>query len=181
MTDWGHGSSHDNRADEGEIRALGGPGEIVFADCCSLVGGERKRCIAVFIVNNQLMLEQWTSVILNAGSDREIGGAGADLNWGAELFRYEESLTGCRPPTRRPRNPEWRQQLDRIVEASRRPNVQTETVALGFELRRPSQRSYFDRGQSDSRSARSSTNPNRSCTSGHSCLGRRTTGSQGSP
>src|SRR5699024_429838 len=49
------------------------PGDIVYADCTCPVGGECKHCVAVLIVNNQRMLKQRTSAILEAGSAWESG------------------------------------------------------------------------------------------------------------
>ncbi|WP_181274021.1 DEAD/DEAH box helicase [Brevibacterium oceani] len=93
------------------------PGEIVDTVCTCPVGDDCKHCVAVLLVNNQKMLEQRTSAIIGGG----------------------------RPPARRSQKPEWRQRLDRIVEAAQRTSAQPETMALGFELHRPPQRSYFNR------------------------------------
>jgi superfamily II DNA or RNA helicase len=138
----------------------GESGAVLFADCTCPVGSNCKHCVAVIIVNNQLMLQQRTADILNAGSTRlpgssarvsgtaavdSIRGGGA---FGTEPSGYGESVGSTWAPPRRPQKPEWRQRLDRIVEVTRRPTTQPETLALGFELHRPPQRSYFNRGPS---------------------------------
>ncbi|WP_210604153.1 SNF2 helicase associated domain-containing protein [Brevibacterium oceani] len=124
------------------------PGEVLYTDCTCPVGGGCKHCVAVLIVNNQQMLELRTSAILNHGSDRTLEVTESDPVWGAGPFGVEESLDWRRAPARCPPKPEWQQRLDRIVEASLGSSPQTEAVALGFELHRPPQRSYFNRAPS---------------------------------
>jgi superfamily II DNA or RNA helicase len=126
----------------------GEPGEVVYASCSCPVGSNCKHCVAVLIVNNQHMLQARTAAILEAGSVRKSGEAEADRLRATGRFDHASVAGGGWAPPRRPQKPEWRQRLDRIVEAARRPNSQTETVALGFELHRPPARSYFNRGPS---------------------------------
>ncbi len=127
------------------------PCEILGTDCTCPVGGYCKHCVAVLIVNNQQMLELRTSAILDAGSIRRPGEADptADSSTAiADPGGQQTSRWGGWSPPRRAQKPEWQQRLDRIVEASRRSSPKTETVALGFELHRPPQRSYFNRAPS---------------------------------
>lgn len=124
----------------------GGPGEIVDTACSCPVSYDCKHCIAVLLVNNQQMLEQRTSAIMGADFDRVPGEDETDQVWGVDPSDFGTIIGAGRSPARQARVPEWRQRLDRIIEVSRRSNPQTETVALGFELHRAPQRSYFNRG-----------------------------------
>lgn len=101
----------------------GGSGELVFAECTCPVGGDCKHCVAVLLVNNEHIYSSSLS----------------SLSTASDLYRG---------PGRRRQKPEWQQRLDRIVEVTRRPATQPEALALGFELHRPPQRSYFNRGPS---------------------------------
>src|SRR5699024_10096558 len=135
------------------------PGDIVYADCTCPVGGECKHCVAVLIVNNQRMLKQRTSAILEAGSAWESGEVDIDDFAVGGPSGYGANGGGTYSPARRVQRPAWRLQLERMVEVSRRPSSQTEAVALGFELHRPAQRSYFDRGPSKLKVAELSDEP----------------------
>ncbi|MGO3072538.1 MAG: DEAD/DEAH box helicase [Brevibacterium linens] len=125
----------------------GGPGEIVDTVCTCPVGYDCKHCVAVVIVNNQQMLEQRTSAIMD-DYRRAIGEDETEHVRGADPSDFGAIIGGGRSTVRQVRVPEWRQRLDRIIEVSRRPSAQPETVALGFELHRAPQRSYFNRSPS---------------------------------
>lgn len=125
-----------------------GPGEIIDTACTCPVGYDCKHCVAVLLVNNQQMLEQRTSAMLDADSGLSPGADEAEPIWGFDPSDSGAIFGSGRPPARPPQKPEWRQRFDRIVEVTRRATTQPETLALGFELHRPPQRSYFNRGPS---------------------------------
>jgi superfamily II DNA or RNA helicase len=125
-----------------------GPGEIVDTACTCPVSFDCKHCIAVLLVNNQQMLDQRTSAIMEADNGRAPRADEAESIWGFDPSEGGTIFGGGRSPARRPQKPEWRKRLDRILEVSRRSSVQPETMALGFELHRDPRGSYFNRGPS---------------------------------
>ncbi|MGO3021647.1 MAG: DEAD/DEAH box helicase [Brevibacterium sp.] len=126
----------------------GGPVEIVDTACTCPVGYDCKHCVAVVIVNNQQMLEQRTSAIMDDFDGHVPGEDETDQVRGVDPSDFGAIIGGGRSTVRQVRVPEWRQRLDRIIEVSRRSSAQPETVALGFELHRAPQRSYFNRAPS---------------------------------